>query len=98
MACGVGSEDGGLACAGPCLPDSRPLCAAAPSPQGGVDLGRIASLEKDHKAVEVAKKGDTVAMKIEVGAGGEAGGHAGREGAWVGGWVEKGREGKQGGQ
>lgn len=36
-------------------------------PQGGVDLGRIASLEKDHKAVDVAKKGDTVAMKIEVG-------------------------------
>ena len=37
--------------------------------QGGVDLGRIASLEKDHKAVDVARRGDTVAMKIEVGGG-----------------------------
>lgn len=33
-----------------------------------MDLGRIASLEKDHKPVEVARKGDAVAMKIEVGA------------------------------
>ena len=31
-----------------------------------MDLGRIASLEKDHKAVDVARKGDAVAMKIEV--------------------------------
>ncbi len=33
-----------------------------------MDLGRIASLEKDHKPVDVARKGDAVAMKIEVGA------------------------------
>lgn len=35
--------------------------------QGGVDLGRISSLEKDHKPVDTARKGDSVAMKIEVG-------------------------------
>ncbi len=35
--------------------------------QGGIDLGRIAYMEKDHKAVDTAKKGDAVAMKIEVG-------------------------------
>jgi hypothetical protein len=35
--------------------------------QGGVDLGRIASLEKEHKPVDTARKGDAVAMKIEVG-------------------------------
>ncbi|KAL4860126.1 Eukaryotic translation initiation factor 5B [Chlorella vulgaris] len=40
-----------------------PICV--PSRQGGVDLGRIASLEKEHKSVDIAKKGDTVAMKIE---------------------------------
>lgn len=38
-----------------------PACA-----QGGVDLGRIASLEKDHKPVDTARRGDAVAMKIEV--------------------------------
>ena len=31
-----------------------------------MDLGRIASMEKDHKPVDTAKKGDTVAMRIEV--------------------------------
>ncbi|GAB4816828.1 hypothetical protein N2152v2_003874 [Parachlorella kessleri] len=39
-----------------------PLCVPT---QGGIDLGRIASMEKDHKAVDTAKKGDAVAMKIE---------------------------------
>ena len=33
--------------------------------QGGVDLGRIASMELNHKAVDSAKKGDSVAMKLE---------------------------------
>lgn len=46
-----------------------PLLHVASLPQGGVDLGRIASLEKDHKPVDTARKGDAVAMKIEVGAG-----------------------------
>lgn len=30
-----------------------------------MDLGRIASLELNHKPVDQAKKGDSVAMKIE---------------------------------
>ena len=29
-----------------------------------VDLGKIASIEKDHKEVEEAKRGDSVAMKV----------------------------------
>jgi translation initiation factor 5B len=33
--------------------------------QGGIDLGRIASMELNHKAVDIAKKGDSVAMKLE---------------------------------
>lgn len=33
--------------------------------QGFVDLGKIASLELNHKPVDQAKKGDSVAMKIE---------------------------------
>lgn len=33
--------------------------------QGFLDLGRIASLELNHKPVDSAKRGDTVAMKIE---------------------------------
>ena len=47
-----------------------PICVPS---RGGVDLGRIASLEKDHKAVTEARKGDAVAMKIEVGVGGRQG-------------------------
>ena len=39
-----------------------PLCVPS---QGGLDLGRIASLELNHKAVDKAHKGDSVAMKIE---------------------------------
>ena len=39
-----------------------PLCVPT---QGGIDLGRIASMEKDHKAVDTAKKGDSIAMKID---------------------------------
>jgi translation initiation factor 5B len=39
-----------------------PLCIPS---QGGIDLGRIASMEKDHKAVDTAVKGDSIAMKIE---------------------------------
>ncbi|KDD76282.1 hypothetical protein H632_c285p0, partial [Helicosporidium sp. ATCC 50920] len=39
-----------------------PICVPS---QGGIDLGKIASMEKDHKPVEVARKGDSVAMKIE---------------------------------
>lgn len=33
--------------------------------QGFVDLGKIASLELNHKPVDTAKKGEAVAMKIE---------------------------------
>lgn len=33
--------------------------------QGGIDLGRIASMELNHKAVDIAKRGDSVAMKLE---------------------------------
>lgn len=40
-----------------------PICVPS---RGGVDLGRIASLEKDHKPVDTARRGDAVAMKIEV--------------------------------
>ena len=47
-----------------------PICVPS---RGGVDLGRIASLEKDHKAVTEARKGDAVAMKIEVGGAGGGG-------------------------
>lgn len=43
-----------------------PCPATCHPPQGGVDLGRIASLEKDHKPVDTARRGDAVAMKIEV--------------------------------
>jgi hypothetical protein len=42
-----------------------------------VELGRIASMEHNHKAVDVARAGQSVAMKIEPGA------HGGRP--WVGG-------------
>ena len=33
--------------------------------QGGVDLGRIASMELNHKAVDTARRGESVAMKLE---------------------------------
>ena len=36
-----------------------------PSREGGLDLGRIASLELNHKPVDRAHRGDSVAMKIE---------------------------------
>ena len=39
-----------------------PLCIPS---KGGIDLGRIAGLEKDHKSVQKAMPGDRVAMKIE---------------------------------
>lgn len=39
-----------------------PLCVPS---QSKIDLGRIAGLEKDHKAVDEARVGDKVAMKIE---------------------------------
>ncbi|EIE19434.1 P-loop containing nucleoside triphosphate hydrolase protein [Coccomyxa subellipsoidea C-169] len=39
-----------------------PICVPS---QGGVDLGKIASLELNHKPVDTAKKGQSVAMKIE---------------------------------
>lgn len=38
--------------------------------QDGIELGRIASLELNHKAVDVARAGQSVAMKIEAGEGG----------------------------
>ena len=39
-----------------------PLCVPT---KGGIMLGRIASMEINHKAVEKAKKGDNIALKIE---------------------------------
>jgi hypothetical protein len=36
--------------------------------QAGIELGRIASLELNHKAVDSARAGQSVAMKIEPGA------------------------------
>ncbi len=39
-----------------------PLCIPS---QGGMDLGRIASMEINHVAVDKAKRGDTVALKVE---------------------------------
>jgi len=41
-----------------------PLCVPS---RGGFSLGRIASMELDHKPVDVAKAGQSVAMKIEAG-------------------------------
>lgn len=38
-----------------------PICIPS---QGFIDIGKIASMEKDHKVVEVAKKGQAVAMKV----------------------------------
>jgi len=39
-----------------------PICIPT---QGGVDLGRIASIELNHKAVDSARRGDSVALKLE---------------------------------
>ena len=39
-----------------------PLCVPS---QGSFRLGRIASMELNHKAVSTAKKGDSIALKIE---------------------------------
>lgn len=39
-----------------------PLCIPT---KDGIDLGRIASLELNHKSVQTARAGDSVAMKIE---------------------------------
>uniref|UniRef100_A0A061RKG6 Eukaryotic translation initiation factor 5B n=1 Tax=Tetraselmis sp. GSL018 TaxID=582737 RepID=A0A061RKG6_9CHLO len=39
-----------------------PICVPS---QGKIDLGRVASLEKEHKAVDEARVGDMVAMKLE---------------------------------
>ena len=41
-----------------------PLCVPS---KGSIELGRIASLELNHKAVDVAHVGQSVAMKIEAG-------------------------------
>jgi len=39
-----------------------PLCIPS---KGGIMLGKIASMELNHKPVDVAKRGDNVALKIE---------------------------------
>ncbi len=39
-----------------------PLCIPS---QGGIDIGRIASMEINHVAVEKAKRGDSIALKVE---------------------------------
>ncbi|KAK9830542.1 hypothetical protein WJX72_012372 [[Myrmecia] bisecta] len=39
-----------------------PVCIPT---QGGINLGRIASMELNHKPVDTAKRGDSVAMKID---------------------------------
>lgn len=46
-----------------------PLCIPS---QGGFNLGRIASIELNHKPVDKARKGDSVAMKIEAANASEA--------------------------
>ncbi|GMH38806.1 hypothetical protein BSKO_06704 [Bryopsis sp. KO-2023] len=43
---------------------ASPLCVPAKSGRPEVNLGRVESLELNHKAVEVAHKGDSVAVKI----------------------------------
>ena len=42
-----------------------PLCVYR-GPDEIIDLGKIASMERDHKATEVAKKGQAVAMKVHI--------------------------------
>ena len=39
-----------------------PICIPS---QGGIEIGRIASMELNHKPVDTAKRGDAVARKIE---------------------------------
>ncbi len=39
-----------------------PICVPS---RAGIDLGRITSLELNHKAVDSARAGQSVAMKIE---------------------------------
>jgi len=39
-----------------------PLCIPS---KAGIMLGKIASMELNHKPVDVAKRGDNVALKIE---------------------------------
>ncbi len=53
-----------------------PVCV--PSREGGLDLGRIASLELNHKPVDRAHRGDSVAMKIEASCAAEHGRAFGR--------------------
>lgn len=38
-----------------------PLCIPS---RDGIDIGKIASMEINHKVVDTAKKGQTVAMKV----------------------------------
>lgn len=38
-----------------------PLCVPS---REGIDIGKIASMEINHKVVDTAKKGQTVAMKV----------------------------------
>lgn len=51
-------------------PDVEPLTEQVGTPlcipsQGGIDIGRIASMEINHVAVEKAKRGDSIALKVE---------------------------------
>lgn len=39
-----------------------PVCVPG---KGGIDLGRVTNIEKDHKGVDTARMGDLVAIKIE---------------------------------
>ena len=45
-----------------CLQIGTPLCIPT---QAGIEIGRIASMELNHKPVDTAKRGESVAMKIE---------------------------------
>ena len=45
-----------------CVQVGTPICIPS---QGGIDIGRIASMELNHKPVDTAKRGEAVAMKIE---------------------------------
>jgi translation initiation factor 5B len=54
--CGVHIEDGFIKLGTPICVQSRDAC---------IDLGRIVSIEKDYKSLDIAQKGSEVCIKIE---------------------------------
>ena len=45
-----------------CTQVGTPICIPT---QGNMELGRIASIELNHKGVDTARRGDSVALKLE---------------------------------